>query len=142
MYGILYSADLLIEVAFPPIETIDQRFERFLDRADQGDEKARQLLTRAGCHLGRAVANHVNINDPGTSVLSVLSKRFLDHIADPFGRALTENAMPGVLPSTDIRQVVAVSGWRQTGTAALALEQTYLSEYREPQRPLSLPASR
>lgn len=139
MYGILQNAELLTDVAFPPIRTIDQRFERFLDLADNGDERARRLLARAGFHLGRAVANHVNINDPGTIVLSVLSKRFLDYISDAFTHALAENAMPGVLPSTDIRQVVAVDGWRQTGTAALALEQTYLSDDREPKCPPSSP---
>jgi len=128
MYGILQQADLLANVPFPPVETIDARFDRFLDRADAGDPLAIELLDRAGMHLGRAVANHININDPGNVVISVLGQRFSQRIDEAFRASLIANAMPGVLPSTKIEIVVANDGWRRTGTAALALEQTYLSE--------------
>ena len=63
--------------------------------------KYKAALEQAGSFLGVALANLINATDPG-------------------------NIMPGVLPSTKIELVFADKDWRWKGTAALALEQTYI----------------
>ena len=126
-YGLLAHAALLGAEPFPQTEIIAERFEQFLDRAEAGDEGARQLLKTAGLHLGCAVANKINAADPGTVLILVPSRRFEALIEGPFQTALRENTLSGILPKTRILFALSNAEWRWQGTAALALEQAYLS---------------
>lgn len=126
MYGILQQTELVNEIAIPHLTQIDKAFERLLDRAEAGDGPVNAVLDRAASYLGLAVANHLTANDPGNVLVTVNSARFLDRIEDGFRTALARNTLPGVLEATQVDLFVADPGWWHGGTAALALEQTYL----------------
>jgi transcriptional regulator of PTS gene len=127
IHGMLEHARLLGDLEFPQIAILDARFEQFLDRAESGDAKARQDFAKAGFHLGRAVANKINATDPGTVLILIPGERFGALISASFREALFDNAMPTILANTRIVSAVSNSAWRWQGTAALALEQTFLS---------------
>ena len=126
MYGILSATGELEDAPFPPVGRLKHRFEQFLDRAETGDIAARGVLEQAGSFLGLALANYITATDPGQVLVAISGERFLKAIADPLTRALHANAMPGVMPKTNVELIVADDDWRWRGTAALALEQTYL----------------
>ena len=126
MYGILQAADELTGTPFPPTESLDARFEQFMDRAESGDLNAAGALEQAGSFLGVALANLINVTDPGNIIISFANARFMATIAAPMDTSLKTNIMSGVLPSTKIELVFADKDWRWKGTAALALEQTYI----------------
>lgn len=129
MYGLLLQADRLTGTPFPPIGTIDERFNRLLDEAESPDSVAASLVDEAATYLGRALANLFNSSDPGTILISALSSRFLLMIQPRILGVMRENVMPGMFESTDIRFIVTKPGWRERGAAALALEQTYLETH-------------
>lgn len=134
MFGLLQKADMLADAPFPPVESIDARFEQFLDRAEAGDPQARGLIAEAVLHIGVALANHINASDPGHLLVSILNARFLALVEQPLREVLAERTIPAVLASTNVRIFVAASDWRYTGTAALALEQLYLDQQRDQPR--------
>ena len=126
MFGILEAAGELRDATFPPTGTLQDRFERFLDRAEAGDAETAAALDQAGNLLGLALANFINATNPGHMLVSFASARFLAALAGPMTRALEASVMPGVLAATDVMVLIAEEDWRWKGTAALALEQTYL----------------
>jgi len=134
IHGLLAQTELLEGFRFPAIATMDPLFEIFLDRVDAGDSQATALLAEAAEHLGIAVANYLTATDPGTVLISVTSPRLLAMIETPFWSTLRANTMPGVLPATDVRLIHSDPAWRRNGTAALALEQTYLDQAGEDRR--------
>jgi predicted NBD/HSP70 family sugar kinase len=126
MYGILKAADQLVGAPFPPTGSLDERFEKFMTRADQGDVAFTEALDQAGGYLGLALANLINSTDPGNVLITFANTRFMSAIAEPMDLALRTNIMPGALPATKIELVASDPDWRWKGTAALALEQTYI----------------
>jgi predicted NBD/HSP70 family sugar kinase len=126
MYGILQQTDLVSEIAIPHLTQIDKAFHNLLDRAEAGDPAVNAVLDRAASYLGLAIANHITMNDPGNVLVALNSARFLDRIAEGFRASLARNTLPGVLEATEVELIVADPGWWHDGTAALALEQTYL----------------
>lgn len=127
IYGILQATGDLHDAPFPPTRSLEQRFEHFLARARAGDASALTALEQAGTHLGTALGNYINASAPGTVLLSFATPDFYPAIAEPMQRALTQSAIPGALPVTKIEILVDQNDWRWQGTAALALEQTYLA---------------
>ena len=127
MFGILQHMDLLADAPFPPVASLDARFEQFLDSAERGDVLARSLLQLAGLHLGVVIANHINATDPGTVLLLASHTRFLTFSGEKLNAAIRANTLPGLLACTNIIFGTSNKDWRWKGTAALALEQAYLS---------------
>ena len=127
MYGLLQAADELTGAVFPPTGSLGARFEQYMDRADAGDVTVHKSLNQAGTCLGVVLANLINSMDPGNVLITFASARFMRAIAEPMDLALKMNAIPGALPATKIEIVVADQDWRWKGTAALALEQTFLA---------------
>jgi predicted NBD/HSP70 family sugar kinase len=84
------------------------------------------VLDRAADYLGLAIANHITASDPGHVLVALTSDRFLERIEPRVRAALARNTLPGVLEATEVVLIVADPGWWHNGTAALALEQTYL----------------
>lgn len=125
-YGILQQTDLVGEVAIPHLEQIGRAFETLLDRAAAGDEAINALLDRAASYLGLAIANHITACDPGHVLVAVSSARFLDRIEAGLRTSFSQNTLPGMMEATKVELIVADPGWWHNGTAALALEQTYL----------------
>ena len=132
MFGILQHMDLLADAPFPPVESLNARFEQFLDRAERGDVLALGLLELAGFHLGVIIANHINANDPGNVLLLASHARFLTFAAEKLNAAIRENVLPGLLACTNITFGTSNKDWRWKGTAALALEQAYLGNNNGP----------
>lgn len=129
-YGILQQTDLVGEVAIPHLDRIDRAFETLLDRAAAGDEAINALLDRAASYLGLAIANHITACDPGHVLVAVSSARFLERIEAGVRTAVAENTLPGVMEATKVELCMVDPGWWHAGTAALALEQTYLGTVR------------
>ena len=134
MYGMLEAASELSGTPFPPTGSLSERFEQFIDRADAGDVAVQDALRQAGAYLGLALANLVNATDPGNILISFTSSRFMAAVAEPMHQALRAHAMPGMLAGTKIDMLIAEADWRWRGTAALALEQTYLGGSSAPIR--------
>lgn len=125
-YGILQQTDLIGEIEIPHLDQIGAAFESVLDHAAAGDAALNAVLDRAADYLGLAIANHITANDPGNVLVTLTSTRFLDRVEPRLRAALAENTLPGVLEATKVELMVADPGWWHAGTAALALEQTYL----------------
>ena len=126
MYGILKAADALTGAPFPPTASLDATFDQFVSQADAGDIEAAEALHQAGRYIGIALANMVNSTDPGNVLITFANSRFMNAIAEHMNQTLLSNVMPGMLPATTIELVEFDRDWRWKGTAALALEQTYL----------------
>jgi predicted NBD/HSP70 family sugar kinase len=126
MYGILEQTDLIEVIPPTHLGDIDAKFEVLLDRAEAGDHSANAVLDEAADYLGIAVANHLMATDPGNVLIVVRSDRFLDRIRMRFDDAVSRSTLTGMLAATEIEFIVADPEWWQAGTAALALEQTYL----------------
>lgn len=126
MYGILEQTDLFETIPPPDLHDIDEKFDALLDRADRGDATANALLDSAAEHLGIAIANHLTANDPGNVLVAISSARFLERIGERLRATLACNTLAAVLAATKVEFIVADPKWWQGGTAALALEQTYL----------------
>lgn len=127
MFGILQAAGQLDEAIFPQVRLIGERFGEWLDRAEAGDEDALAVLREAGARLGQTIANHINSADPGNILVLMPDQRLHPLIVESFEDALVAGVMPGMLETARIRFEPADSNWRWQGTAALALEQTFLS---------------
>jgi predicted NBD/HSP70 family sugar kinase len=128
IFGMLRRAGMLDTSRFPELPDLDELFDEFLELAEDGNAAANALLDEAADNLGIAVANHLTATDPGTVLISIGDERLIARLEPRFRAALEEFTMPGVLPATEVRFVVTDPDWRCQGSAALALEQTYLGE--------------
>ncbi len=128
MYGILEAAGLLRDVPFPPVQNLSSLFDQFVDQAQAGDESAAEAIRQAATHLGVAVANHVNMADPGQVFIAADNAKLLPLIEQHFHAALEANTLPGLLPPTRVEFFHTDADWRWKGAAAQALEQAYLGD--------------
>jgi predicted NBD/HSP70 family sugar kinase len=126
MFGVLQGVGLLDDVAFPPVEKIDERFSAFVARAGDGDATALAHLRDGAAKLGVAVANHVNAADPGNVLVLLPPGGMRALTAQHFADAVAANVMPGMMENVTITVDVIDPEWRWKGAAALALEQLYL----------------
>lgn len=126
MYGALQAEGRLEGVPFPTIELIERRFAGLVEDAAAGEERALAQIAIAAERLGQAVANHVNAADPGDVLIQLPDARVEPLIRDRFTSALHEGIMPGMHEFVRVTFALADPNWRWKGTAALALEQTYL----------------
>ncbi|MEO6247504.1 MAG: ROK family transcriptional regulator [Sphingomicrobium sp.] len=124
IFGILQQAGR-VSSTVPPIEDLDQAFQNLLAEA-AGSNQASALIENAGWHLGLLVANHINVADPGDVLILVSDDRFTTLIRKSFDQAIRDNALPGLLNFTNVRFELFSSDGPAKGTAALALEQSYL----------------
>ena len=61
--------------------------------ARTGDRKARRVIKEAGTYLGIAVANLINILNPGMMILNGRLCQMGELLLDPFRRALEQHAL-------------------------------------------------
>jgi predicted NBD/HSP70 family sugar kinase len=128
MFGMLLGAGKLTGVPFPPLDSIETRFEELIGDVAGSDAVANRAVGDAALHFGRALAGLLNTADPGDVLIAVWNDAFLATFENRVREVLEELTLPAVLAATNIRYIVADRNWRRTGTAALALEQTYLSK--------------
>lgn len=122
--GALEGADLREPLAFA------QPFDELAAAAAEGDEPARSLFDEAGDHLGRAVADHINAFDPGHVFIVLSDARLKDLITPALEASLQRNVFRPLLARTAVSIDLIADDWRWKGTAAHALEQTYLRDDR------------
>lgn len=127
MVGVVQASGLVLAAAFPALDELKRQFATLLDRAEAGDAEARLPLREAGRRLGQTIGNHVNAADPGNVLVLMPDERLHPLIAGDFRDALAEALMPGRIGTVNLRFVPVDSNWRWQGTAALALEQAFLS---------------
>ena len=128
MFGILRHLDATAEIGFPNLSGLKTRMEEFVVRARAAEPRVMKELEIAGSHLGLAVANHINVSDPGHVLILFDHAEFAEWISPSFYAALRSSCLPEFLRNNSVILDVADEGWRWEGTAALALEQTFLIE--------------
>lgn len=126
IFGLLSAAGWLEGVGFPRLQRLDELFNQFLDRAEAGDAQVLMQLDRAAKMLALTLANHVNASDPG-AILMLMPARLLALLSGRFDAVFAASLMPGMGEVTSLIHAEADPDWRWKGTAALALEQTFLS---------------
>ncbi len=125
IFGILTHANRIASNV-PPTDDLDHAFDELLSDAEAGSKVARALLSDAGWHLGLLVANHINATDPGHVMILVPDARYIEFAREAFDRAIAVNALPGLLPFTNVFFEIASDEGPSKGIAAMALEQNYL----------------
>lgn len=123
-FGVVRRAGLLDGFEHDPdaIGRCIRQYEELQERAASGDEAVRALFATAGDHLGRLVANHINLADPGFILITVPHDDYATLAKPAFDKAVTDNAMPVLLALTEIRFSARLESWHSLATAALALE--------------------
>jgi predicted NBD/HSP70 family sugar kinase len=101
-------------------------YDELSRRAENGDPAATPLFDTAGEHLGIAIADHINAFDPGTVLVLASNLRFLKLVRPTLEQALAQNLFMPLGKKTRLEIGMVLDDWRWKGTAAHALEQTYL----------------
>jgi predicted NBD/HSP70 family sugar kinase len=127
IFGLLQRTDLLDRASFPDFDRMDASFEEILARAEAGDPEIRRMFDEASTYLALGVGNHLTATDPGNFLISVPTERFRALLEPRFREVLATSTMPGVLAASKVSFIVTSPAWRRLGTAALALEQTFLA---------------
>lgn len=130
IFGVLRAAGLGTFEGAPDTDAFLRSFDGLVEQAYAGDAAALSLLHQAGEMLGVITANHINASDPGNVLILLPNPQFADLITEHFDDALVANVMPGMLHNNHVTTAFADPDWRWKGTAALALEHTYLSTGR------------
>ncbi|MBB5685935.1 putative NBD/HSP70 family sugar kinase [Sphingobium boeckii] len=110
------------------MEQLSATFQRVMRMASEGDSATIEIFQEAGRHLGVALANQINANDPGHVIIQTSVQGLAALLEPSFHRALEINAVPVVLERTSFQSEVPPDDWRWKGAAALALEQIYSRE--------------
>lgn len=111
--------------ARPGFDELRGEFLRLLDKADAGHRPSIEAIERAGGHLGRGIANHINMQEPGRVVLVTRHPTLTELLSRPFHEALERDVLPLQARNTQvIVRTVAVSSFA-FGAAALVLEGLY-----------------
>lgn len=123
-YAIVRRAGLLDGFDLDPEAIVKcvRQFNELQEKAAAGDEAIRVLFEAAGDHLGRLVANHINLADPGFILITVPDDTYTALVETAFSKAIKDNAMPVLLALTEIRFSAQLENWHSLATAALALE--------------------
>ncbi|MEN8173113.1 MAG: ROK family transcriptional regulator [Chloroflexota bacterium] len=89
--------------------------------AQRGDLLAQQILTRAGAHLGTAVANLINLLNPGMVVIGGGVSQIGDLFLEPIRKAVNERSLQAAVQN--VRITAAVLGQRSSlmGSVAQAI---------------------
>ena len=101
--------------------------DELLSRAEQGDEAAREIYSKAGETLARGIANLINVLSPELIIISGEGVRAGDLIFDPMRVALDDYVMPGLAEDTEIRiDTWDDNAWAR-GAASLVLGEFFQS---------------
>ena len=127
MYALLIATGRVKSGHLPAISDLYAAFLAMMDQAATGDPAIIAAIARAGTYLGRLLANHVNAMDPGHILVIMPDARLHPMIAETFNAAFDENILPGMRGLVTVQFALEDPDWRWRGTAALALEQCYVS---------------
>jgi predicted NBD/HSP70 family sugar kinase len=99
-----------------------------------GDARSLAIIEETGTHLGIALANYINSDNPGYILILTESPRLPDLLRAPLNRALESHTLRPILSRTTITFDVVDSDWRLRAAAALALEKSYSDNRKLPVR--------
>lgn len=123
--AIVYQAAEQAGEAPPEVLDLRKKFAGLVQRARSGDAAIVALFENAGRLLGRGIANHINMQDPGQVIMLTRGRDLAELISGPFFEALNRDTL-SVLDARErtlFRQTDETSFAR--GAAAMVLEQLY-----------------
>ncbi len=128
IFGMLKSSSKILSVEERTIADIRREFGELMALAKSGDADAVRIFEQAGRHIGLAIANQVNVLDPGVVLFQTSDPDLEALLKGPLEAAFHDSCFQLLRDRTSIRIDQVIEGWRWKGAAALALEQIYLSE--------------
>jgi predicted NBD/HSP70 family sugar kinase len=127
MSAIVYQAAELAGEQAPSLPRLRGRCVELAKRAMAGDAAVLALFDRAARYLGRAVANHVNMQDPARIVVLTRSPDLIALFSDPFFEALHRDTLSVLREPDRVAFKLMDDTNYARGAAAMVLEQIYLS---------------
>lgn len=124
IWGIVGQVCEAREEPFPALSELEAVFEKFAEDADAGDSLTRSVLDAAGAMFGTAVANHINITDPGAVLIRFLNPRLAKALSPAIRVAVERGTLPTLHSRTQLEIAIGQDQFA-AGTAALVLEQIY-----------------
>jgi transcriptional regulator of PTS gene len=109
-------------------------YNNVIHSALTGDARSLAIIEETGTHLGIALANYINSDNPGYILILTESPGLPDLLRAPLNRALETHTLRPILSRTTITFDVVDSDWRLRGAAALALEKSYSDNRKLPVR--------
>ena len=127
MSGVVYEACELRGEELPAYDRLRHKFTELAQQALAGDTAIAEMIDRGARYLGRALANHINMQDPDRIVVLTQSRELVDLVSAPFFEALHRDTLPVLrdLSRVTFKQMDETTYAR--GAAAMVLEQLYLS---------------
>lgn len=121
----MYQAAELAGEEPPQYLNIRKHFADLAQPAQAGDAAIGALFNRAGHYLGRALANHVNMQDPERIVILTRNSDLIALISGPFFEVLHRDTLPVLRDPSRVtfKQIDEASFAR--GAAAMVLEWLY-----------------
>jgi len=127
IFGIVTQVYELRRKPRPPYEKHLEVFRRLVVEARAGDPVVRETFERAGRLLGIAAANMINDHDPGRLTIMAFEPDLLALLSDAISAAMQANILPAFAERTQRDFKLLGENHFRKGSAALALEQVYLS---------------
>ncbi len=127
IFGMLQAYSKMLSVGERTIADIRRDFAALMARANSGDGDASRIFDQAGRHIGLAIANMVNVLDPGVVLFQTSDPELEALLCEPLKAAFDACCFPLLRDRTVLRIDQVMTGWRWKGAAALALEQIYLA---------------
>jgi predicted NBD/HSP70 family sugar kinase len=123
-----------VELAKPFQVDLFEIYNSVVRAAVAGDSRSLAIIDETGTHLGIALANHINTDDPGYILILTESPDLPELLRTPLDLALRTHTLRPILSRTTIAIEVVGTDWRSRGAAALALEQSYADNRKLPIR--------
>lgn len=127
MSAIVFQAAELAGEKAPSLPRLRGKFAELAARAMAGDAAVRTLFERAARYLGRAVANHINMQDPARIVVLTKSPDLIALFSGPFFEALHRDTLPVLRDPDRVTFKLMADASYARGAAAMVLEQIYLA---------------
>ncbi|MBV1686705.1 ROK family protein [Novosphingobium sp. G106] len=127
MSAIVFQAAELAGEETPSLPSLRRRFAELAERAMAGEAAILALFDQAARYLGRAMANHVNMQDPARIAVLTKSPALIALLSDPFFEALHRDTLPVLRDPDRVTFKIMNDTNYARGAAAMVLEQIYLS---------------
>ncbi|HEX8059092.1 MAG TPA: ROK family transcriptional regulator [Novosphingobium sp.] len=127
MSGIAFHAAELAGEEAPSLPSLRGNFAELAERAMAGEAGIVALFDQAARYLGRAMANHINMQDPARITVLTKSPALISLFTDPFFAALHSDTLPVLRDPERVTFKLMTDTNYARGAAAMVLEQIYLS---------------
>ena len=127
MSAIVFQAAELAKEKYPPLDSLRAKFEALAKSAASGDAALLKLFEQAAGYLGRAAANHINMQDPARIAILARDANLIALLREPFFEALHRDTLPVLRDPGRVTFKLLDDSSYARGAAAMVLEQVYLS---------------